>query len=52
MSVQKLLELATLILHRVLHQVRPDVADGKVHHVHLHQVQHRENLPGRQEGRE
>lgn len=51
MSVQKLLELATLVLHGLLHEVRPDVADSKVGHVHLHQVQHRENLPGRR-GRE
>lgn len=48
MSVQKLLELATLILNRLLHKMRPDVADSKVGHVHLHQVQHRKNFSVRQ----
>lgn len=54
MSFQKLLKLATLILNRLLHKMRPDVADSKIGHVHLHQVQHRENLsvwPGRTKGR-
>lgn len=50
LSVQKLLELATLILNRLLHKMRPDVADSKVGHVHLHQVQHRENRSVRQGG--
>lgn len=48
LSVQELLELAALVLNGLLHEVRPDVADSKVGHVHLHQVQHGEDLPARQ----
>lgn len=40
------MELASLILNRLLHQMGPDAADSKVRHVQFHQVQHRENLPG------
>lgn len=48
LSVQKLLEFTTLILNRLPHKMRPDVADSKVGHVHLHQVQHRENVSVKQ----
>lgn len=43
--LQKLLELAPLKLNRLLHQMRSDASQGKVSHVHLHQVQHREYSP-------
>lgn len=48
--VQKPLELAPLVLDRLLHQVRPEAGQGEVSHVHLHQVQHGEYGP-RKEGR-
>lgn len=38
--LQKLLELVPLIFNRLLHQMWSDAAQGKVSHVHLHQVQH------------
>ncbi len=46
--LQELLELAPLILNRLLHQMRSDAADGKVSHVHFHQVQDREYRPKRE----
>ena len=48
--LQKLLELASLILNRLLHEMRPNTADGEVSHVHLHQVQDREYRPERDGG--
>lgn len=48
--LQELLELASLILNRLLHEMRPDAADGEVSHVHLHQVQDREYRPEREGG--
>lgn len=43
--VQDLLKLGPLVLHGLLHEVRPQALDGEVNHVGLHQAQDTEDLP-------
>lgn len=43
--VQNLLEFGPLVLHGLLHEVRPQALDGEVHHVGLHQAQDTKDLP-------
>ena len=45
LSGQELLELVSLVFNRLLLNVRSDLLQGEVSHVHLHQVQHAEYLP-------
>lgn len=44
--LEEILELFAFVLHRLLLTVWSDLLDGKVCHVHLHEVQHLKNLPG------
>ncbi len=44
-SFQNALEFGSLILYRLPLKLWPEALDGKIHHVHFHQVQHPEDFP-------
>ena len=45
LGLEELFELVGLVLDRLLLDVRADLLQGEVGHVHLHDIQHAEYLP-------